>query len=41
MAIFFVVTLTAASASAEDGRGWKHGGWDCGWKHGGWDHGCG
>ena len=48
MAIFFVVTLTAASASAVDGRGWDrgHGDWDRGhgdWDrgHGGWDHGWG
>ncbi len=45
MVIFFVVTLTAASASARDGRiwghgdrdDWGHGGWDHGWRHGDWD----
>ena len=43
MAIFFVVTLTAASASAVDGRGWDRGGgndWDRGGGHN-WDRGGG
>ena len=39
MAIFFVVTLTAASASAGDGRDWGHGDWGHGWGHGNWGHG--
>jgi hypothetical protein len=42
-AILFVVTLTAASASAADGRGWDRDwdhGWDHDWDHG-WDHGWG
>ena len=35
MAILFIVTLTAASASAVDGRGWDR---DHGWNQGhGWD----
>jgi hypothetical protein len=37
IAILFLVTLTAASASAVDGRGWDHGRDDHGWNR--WNHG--
>ena len=43
MVIFFIVTLTAVSASAVDGRGWDRGGghnWDRGGGHD-WDRGHG